>query len=176
MNSHFYNSTFDNYTYDNINTNTEQHNQNILFLNKTQSGTNTMLSDKYASSLENNSVFSDNDLKFQPSYDITEEFYKLHLLKLQNEKVPHSNYNTNKQQVEDLSFEYVPNFGYKTNERDHYDIETYEPPTYESWEEEEDLDMIIDLNRSSSISSGVFQFEDSNRDFQLNNQFQNCKL
>ncbi len=31
-------------------------------------------------------------------------------------------YNTNKQQVEDLSFEYVPNFGYKIDE-EYYDVE-----------------------------------------------------
>lgn len=173
MNSQFYNPPFDNFTYTNINTNKEEQNQNILVLNKNQNNTCTMVSDKYASSLDDNSVFSANDLKFQPSYDITEEFYKLHLLKLQNERNNfHNNYN-----IESHTNVYLRNnIEGKVNEREHYDIDTYEPPTYESWEEEEDLDMVIDLNRSTSISSGVFQFDDTNRDFQLNNQFQNFKL
>ena len=173
MNSQFYNSSFDNFVHSNINTNKEEQNQNILVLNKNQNNTYTMLSDRYASSLDDNSVFSENDLNFQPSFDITEEFYKLHLLKLQNER---NNFN-NKYNAQHQTDNYLPNnIESKVNERQHYDIDTYEPPTYESWEEEEDLDMVIDLNRSTSISSGVFQFDDINRDFQLNSQFQNFKL
>ncbi|SGZ37892.1 uncharacterized protein HGUI_00092 [Hanseniaspora guilliermondii] len=167
MNSEYYNMPFDKYNYNN---------QNNFLFNNNQIRSDNILSDKYPSSCENNSLFSNNDIDHQTSYDITEEFYKLHILKLQNEKMTYNKYNIHEQEQE-LQLPNLPNNnGYKLHEREHYDIETYEPPTYESWEEDEDLDMVIDLNKSTSISSGVFQFDDANRDFQLNNQFQNFKL
>lgn len=167
MNSEYYNMPFENYKYNN---------QNNLVVNNNQTNSDSILSDKYPSSYKNNSLFSDKDMNYQQPYDLTEEFYKLHLLKLQNEKMTYNKYNINEQKSE-LHIPDLPNNnGYKLQEREHYDIETYEPPTYESWEEDEDLDMVIDLNRSTSISSGVFQFDDANRDFLLNNQFQNFKL
>lgn len=79
MNSEYYNMPFENYKYNN------------------QTNSDSILSDKYPSSYENNSLFSDKDMNYQQPYDLTEEFYKLHLLKLQNEKMTYNKYNINEQ-------------------------------------------------------------------------------
>lgn len=158
---------FENYQYDN---------QNNHILSNNQNNSDSILLNKYPSSYKSNSIFSEKDMNYHQSYDLTEEFYKLHLLKLQNEMTTYNTCDINEQKPELQNPVSSINNGFKLHERDHYDIETYEPPTYESWEEDEDLDMVIDLNRATSISSGVFQFDDANKDFLLNNQFQNFKL
>ncbi|XBW37164.1 hypothetical protein QEN19_002745 [Hanseniaspora menglaensis] len=113
--------------------------------------------------------------------NISEQFYQLHLLKQQQQQ-------SNKKNDEILAAQQNYKEGlYKSqanqnnglqylNSREQYDVDNYEPPQYESWEEEEDLDVIIDLNRSNSFNSGIFQFESNNKDYILNSQLESWKL
>lgn len=113
-------------------------------------------------------------------FNITEQFYQLHLLKQQQlqeqNETPFKQQQNYKENLHKTQ-EYQQQNGLQFyNSREQFDIDNYEPPQYESWEEEEDLDVIIELNRSNSISSGIFQFDNNNKDYMLNTQLQTWKL
>lgn len=121
----------------------------------------------------------DNSPKLNPC-KISEQFYQLHMLKQQqlqqkNEETFSSQQNYKENLFKNQEYQQKNNIQH-LNSREQYDIANYEPPQYESWEEEEDLDIVIDLNRSNSFNSGIFQFETNNNDYLLNNQLQSWKL
>ncbi|OBA28801.1 hypothetical protein HANVADRAFT_51251 [Hanseniaspora valbyensis NRRL Y-1626] len=158
----------------NNNNNDVQFNTEIISLNNSNQTFEQEQINYFSSNFD-----TDNSPKLNPC-KISEQFYQLHVLKQQqlqqkNEETFSSQQNYKENLFKNQEYQQKNNIQH-LNSREQYDIANYEPPQYESWEEEEDLDIVIDLNRSNSFNSGIFQFETNNNDYLLNNQLQSWKL